>query len=227
MHNCSKVTFALVACWLFAVTVVSDFLTFSSGSTTSSVEVFSKTSLQSVISASSTEFTVQEFLMAISATPTYTASFTAVVNYPEITTAAVFPPVVSSTALVTSPFSTTVHIVVTLILASVTPVGSPGAGLPAPTPSQFSPRYKLENLNYLDFCAQIKPYTYPCAFNCTCTTPERSPAPSPALAPPEPTTKEAAPIATGICGRPGQAGGGHCGGWGIWQCIYLGSQMVM
>ena len=50
------VSFALVACWLFAVTVVSDFLTFSSGSTTGSVQVFSKTSLQSAVSASSTEF---------------------------------------------------------------------------------------------------------------------------------------------------------------------------
>lgn len=69
MHNYSKVSFALVACWLFAVTVVSDFLTFSSSLTTGSVEVLSKTSLQSVVSASSTEFTVLEFLMAIGATP--------------------------------------------------------------------------------------------------------------------------------------------------------------
>lgn len=144
MHNYSKVSFALVACWLFAVTVVSDFLTFSSGSTTGSVEVLSKTSLQSVVSASSTEFTVLEFLMAIGATPAYTANFTSVVNYPEIITVAVFPPVVSSTALVTSPFSTTVHVVYTLILASVTPVGSPGAGLPAPTPSQFSVLTKIQ-----------------------------------------------------------------------------------
>ena len=108
MHNDSKVSSALVACWLFAVTVISNFLTFSSGLTTGSVEVLSETSLQSVVSAPSTEFTVLEFytLLALGATPANTASFTAVVNYPEIATVAVFPPVVSFTALITSPFST-------------------------------------------------------------------------------------------------------------------------
>ena len=164
MHHYSKVSFALVACWLFAVTVVSNFLTFSSSSTTGSVEVLSETSLQSVVSAPSTEFTVLEFytLMTLGATPANTASFTAVVNYPEIATVAVVLPVVSFTALITSPFS---------ILASVTPPASRQPWRGTSRNNTFSPRYNLEKLKYLDLSAQIQPYTYPCAFNCTCIYP--------------------------------------------------------
>ena len=66
--------------------------------------------------------------MAAGAAPGSTAVFTEVVDYPERTTVAVFPPVVRSTTLVTSPLITTVQVVYTLVLASVTPVGSPGSG---------------------------------------------------------------------------------------------------
>lgn len=201
MRRCSKVSVALAACWLFAVPVISDFLTFSSGSTTGSVEVLDETSLQSVVSAPSTEFTVWEFytLMAPGATPANTASFVAAVSYPEITTVAVFPQVVSSTALVTSPLSTAVDVVYTLVLGSVTPVGSPGISLP--TTTTLPKETTLVTSTTLTPPSPQSPLP----------TPAPTPAPAPNPAPAQPSTKAASMFAKGTCGRPGEPDGGKCG----------------
>ena len=95
--------FALVsqiACWPFWVTVVSDSMMFSNGSTSGSVDL----------------------------TAANTASLTALVNYPKITTVALFPPAVSSAVMVTGLLSTVVKVVLCFGFGfSSNSVGSPGA----------------------------------------------------------------------------------------------------
>ena len=54
----SKVRFALVVCRLFATTVTSEFLIFSSGLTAASIGVFSQTPVKRIVGAPSTEFAV-------------------------------------------------------------------------------------------------------------------------------------------------------------------------
>ncbi len=217
MRRQSKISVALVACWLFAVTVVSDFLTFSSGSTTGSVEVFGETSLQNIVSAPSTTFTVWEFytLMAPGATPTNQPWFTAEINRPEITTVAIFPPIVASSTLVTRPFTTTVEAIYTLVLASVTPVGNPSAGLPATNPSQPTTlKTSITSTSPPLFSPTSipSPSSSHSSSSSTTPTPTPTPTPSPSSSPSQPATKAAAPVPMGECGRLGQASGNKCGG---------------
>lgn len=204
MRNLPKISSALVACWLFAVTVTSNFLTFSSGSITGSVFALGETSLQTIVSAPSTAFTVWEFytLMEPGATPANTVSFTAAVNYPQITTEAVFPQVMSSKWQITSPVSTTVDVVYTLILASVTPVGSPG-GNQDTTLTTSTTSTPPKDTTLITSTSSTPPPSKP--------PPTPTPTPSPHTPPPQPSTKPAAMPTTGVCGRVGQGAGGKCG----------------
>ena len=70
------------------------------------------------------------------AKPGTTVSFTAALDYSEITTSVIFPQVSSSATLVTSPFTTLVEAVYTLALGSATPVDSPGLPTPTVSPPQ-------------------------------------------------------------------------------------------
>ena len=94
MSKSSKTSIALVVCWLLS-TIISNFLTYTSGSITGSVEVLVETSLQRSIGSRSTAFTIWDFytLMSPGAKPSRTVSFTAAIDYPEITTSVIFPQV--------------------------------------------------------------------------------------------------------------------------------------
>ena len=167
MCKSTKISIALVVCWLFS-TIISNFLTYTSGSITGSVEVLGETSLQSSIGAPSTAFTIWDFytLIGPGAKSGRTVSFTAAIDYPEITTSVIFPQVFSSATLVTSPFTTLVEAVYTLVLGSVTPVGTPG--LPTPN-GKSSPSHNFDNFSHLQTSAYNvkKKYTCTIIFNST------------------------------------------------------------
>ena len=104
MCKSSKISIALVVCWLYS-TIISNFLTYTSGSITGSVDVFGETSLQSSISAPSIAFTIWDCytLMSPGAKPGRTVSLTAAIDYPRTTPSVISPQVFSSATLVISP----------------------------------------------------------------------------------------------------------------------------
>ena len=144
----SNLSIALVVCWLF-LTIMPNFLTYTSGSITGSVEVLGETSLQSSIGAPSIAFTIWDFytLIGPGAKPGKTVSFTAAIDYPEITISVVFPQIFSPATLVPSPFTTPVEAVYTLVLGSATP-----PGLPTPN-GKSSPSHNFDNLSHLQTSA--------------------------------------------------------------------------
>ena len=104
MCKSSKTSIALVVCWLFS-TIISNFLRYTSGSITGSVDVLGETSLQSSIGAPSIAFTIWDYytLMGPGAKSGRTVSLTAAIDYPHITPSVIFPQVFSSATLVISP----------------------------------------------------------------------------------------------------------------------------
>ena len=176
-------------------TTISNFLTYTSGSITGSVEVLRKTSLLSSIGAPSTAFTIWDFytLMGPGAKPGETVEFRAAIDYPEITTSVIFPQVFSSATLVTSLFTTLVEIVHTLLLGSATPVGTPGLPNPTVSPPQAT-------------TLTTSAISRPRPTRSTKSTPAPSPSASPATGP-ELSTKAATMVTTGVCGRDKGAAG--------------------